>query len=88
MAELEKLGGPEALAERFQELLDEQRERHEGGNKWIGTGGKSPFGAYGFNPEGYRIGQDSGNATAARSKSGTSGATATCATMWSSTPAA
>ncbi len=57
---IESLGGMEALMERFKELLDEQKERHEGGNKWIGTGGTSPFGANGYNPEGYRIGQ-SGN---------------------------
>ncbi|MCS6905856.1 MAG: VWA domain-containing protein, partial [Bacteroidia bacterium] len=54
---IEALGGPEKLAERFKELLQKQKERHEGGNKWIGTGGTSPFGAYGYNPEGYRIGQ-------------------------------
>lgn len=55
-AELEKLGGLDALLERFRELLKEQREGHAGGNKWIGTGGTSPFGAYGYNPEGFRIG--------------------------------
>lgn len=55
--QLEAMGGLEALQERFRELLKEQRERHQGGNKWIGTGGTSPFGAYGYNPEGYRIGQ-------------------------------
>lgn len=55
---IEAMGGLEALMERFKELMKEQNERHEGGNKWIGTGGTSPFGAYGFNPEGFRIGQD------------------------------
>ena len=55
---LESMGGPEALMERFRELMEEQNERHEGGNKWIGTGGTSPFGAYGYNPEGFRMGQD------------------------------
>ena len=46
------------LQQRFQELLKEQKERHEGGNKWIGTGGRSPFGAWGYNQQGYRIGQN------------------------------
>jgi uncharacterized protein with von Willebrand factor type A (vWA) domain len=55
---IEAMGGPEALRKRFEELMKQQEERHEGGNKWIGTGGTSPFGAYGYNPEGYRIGQD------------------------------
>lgn len=58
MAEIEAMGGLEKLMERFKELLEEQHERHEGGNKWIGTGGTSPFGANGYNPEGFRIGQD------------------------------
>lgn len=58
MAMIEAMGGPEALRERFKQLLEEQKERHQGGNKWIGTGGRSPFGAYGYNPEGYRIGQE------------------------------
>lgn len=58
MAMIEAMGGLEALMERFKELLAEQQERHEGGNRWIGTGGTSPFGAYGFNPEGFRIGQE------------------------------
>lgn len=57
-AAIEAMGGLEALMERFRELMKEQHERHEGGSKWIGTGGTSPFGAYGFNPEGFRIGQD------------------------------
>lgn len=55
---IEALGGMEELMKRFKELLDEQKERHEGGSKWIGTGGVSPFGAYGYNPEGFRIGQE------------------------------
>jgi uncharacterized protein with von Willebrand factor type A (vWA) domain len=50
--------GWDKLMDRLKELLEEQKERHEGGNKWIGTGGSSPFGAYGDNPEGIRIGQD------------------------------
>ncbi len=58
MAELEALGGLDELMKRFQELMKEQGERHEGGNKWIGTGGTSPFGAYGYNPAGFRIGQE------------------------------
>jgi uncharacterized protein len=45
--------------EEFRKRLEEQKERHQGGNKWIGTGGTSPYGAYGYNPEGIRIGQDS-----------------------------
>ena len=43
---------------RLKELLAEQKGRHQGGSKWIGTAGTSPFGAYGYNPEGVRIGQD------------------------------
>ena len=54
---IESMGGFEELMKALQERLDEQDERHEGGNKWIGTAGTSPFGAYGFNPEGVRIGQ-------------------------------
>ena len=57
-AQIESLGGLEALIETFKKRLEEQQERHAGGNKWIGTGGTSPFGAYGYNPEGIRIGQD------------------------------
>ncbi len=52
------MGGFEKLMETLQKRLEEQKERHQGGNKWIGTGGTSPFGAYGYNPEGIRIGQD------------------------------
>ena len=53
---IEKLGGLDALMERFRELLEEQKEAHQGGNKWIGVGGTSPFGHSGYNPEGFRIG--------------------------------
>jgi len=56
-ARIEATGGFEELMKALQERLDEQDERHEGGNKWIGTAGTSPFGAYGYNPEGVRIGQ-------------------------------
>jgi hypothetical protein len=55
---IEALGGWEKLMETLRERLREQREAHHGGSKWIGTGGRSPFGAYGYNPEGVRIGQD------------------------------
>ncbi len=58
-AEIEAMGGFEELMRALQERLDEQDERHEGGSRWIGTAGTSPFGAYGFNPEGVRIGQNS-----------------------------
>jgi len=54
---VQSLGGWEKLLETLRERLREQKERHEGGNKWIGTRGTSPFGAYGYNPEGIRIGQ-------------------------------
>lgn len=57
MAALEKLGW-DKLMETLQKRLEEQKKRHEGGNKWIGTKGRSPFGAYGSHPEGVRIGQD------------------------------
>jgi uncharacterized protein with von Willebrand factor type A (vWA) domain len=56
-AQVEGLGGWQKLMETLRQRLAEQRERHEGGNKWIGTGGTSPFGAGGYNPEGVRIGQ-------------------------------
>ena len=55
---IEALGGWEKLMETLRKRLEEQKDRHQGGNKWIGTGGTSPFGAYGYNPEGIRIGQD------------------------------
>ncbi len=56
-AEIEALGGFEKLMETLRERLKEQEKRHQGGNKWIGTAGTSPFGAHGYNPEGVRIGQ-------------------------------
>lgn len=57
---IEAMGGFEALMKALQERLEEQKKRHEGGNRMIGTGGTSPFGANGYNPEGVRIGQDKG----------------------------
>ncbi|MDQ0462349.1 uncharacterized protein with von Willebrand factor type A (vWA) domain [Caulobacter ginsengisoli] len=59
-AQIEAMGGFEKLMEMLQERLKEQKKRHEGGSKMIGTGGTSPFGANGYNPEGVRIGQDKG----------------------------
>ncbi|TKD23070.1 VWA domain-containing protein [Rhodobacter capsulatus] len=56
-AQIAALGGFEKLMETLRERLKEQQGRHQGGNKWIGTAGTSPFGAYGYNPEGVRIGQ-------------------------------
>jgi uncharacterized protein with von Willebrand factor type A (vWA) domain len=56
-AEIEALGGFDKLMETLKERLKDQQGRHQGGNKWIGTAGTSPFGAYGYNPEGVRIGQ-------------------------------
>jgi len=64
-AALEKFGY-DKLMDRLKELLKEQKERHEGGNKWIGTGGTSPFGNGGQNPEGIRIGGEGGNRTAVK----------------------
>ena len=57
-AKIEALGGWEKLMETLKARLEEQKGRHQGGSKWIGTAGTSPFGAYGFNPEGVRIGQE------------------------------
>jgi len=64
-ARIEALGGWEKLMQTLRERLQEQKERHQGGSKWIGTGGTSPFGAYGYNPEGIRIGQDGGRSRSA-----------------------
>jgi uncharacterized protein with von Willebrand factor type A (vWA) domain len=57
-AQVEALGGWDKLMETLKKRLEEQQGRHQGGNKWIGTAGTSPFGAYGYNPEGVRIGQE------------------------------
>ena len=59
-AKIEALGGLDKLMEEFKKRLEEQHKRHQGGSKWIGTGGTSPFGAYGYNPEGIRVGQHEG----------------------------
>jgi len=56
-AQIDALGGFEALMETLKRRLEEQKGRHQGGSKWVGTAGTSPFGAYGYNPEGVRIGQ-------------------------------
>src|ERR1051326_3836734 len=56
--QIEALGGHDKLLEMLRKRLAEQKGRHQGGSKWIGTAGTSPFGAYGYNPEGVRIGQD------------------------------
>src|SRR5215204_2814771 len=55
---IEAMGGLDKLLETLRKRMEEQRGRHQGGSKWIGTAGTSPFGAYGYNPEGVRIGQD------------------------------
>ena len=59
------LGGWDKLMETLKKRLEEQRSRHQGGSKWIGSAGTSPFGSYGFNPEGIRIGQDGGRSRSA-----------------------
>jgi uncharacterized protein with von Willebrand factor type A (vWA) domain len=59
-AKIESLGGLEKLIEEFKKRLEEQKKRHEGGNKWIGTKGTSPFGNSGYNPEGVRVGGEGG----------------------------
>src|SRR6187455_3126173 len=56
--QIEAMGGLDKLLETLKKRLEEQKGRHQGGSKWIGTGGTSPFGAYGYNPEGIRIGQE------------------------------
>ncbi len=65
-AQIESLGGWDKLMETLKQRLEEQKERHEGGNKWIGTGGTSPFGNGGFNPEGVRIGGEGGQRRAVK----------------------
>ena len=64
-AMIEAMGGWDKLMEALKKRLEEQKGRHQGGNKWIGTAGTSPFGAYGYNPEGVRIGQDGSRARSA-----------------------
>ena len=58
MEKIRALGSWDEIMETLKKRLEEQDGRHEGGSKWIGTGGTSPFGSYGYNPEGVRIGQD------------------------------
>ena len=65
-AKIESLGGLEELIETFKKRLEEQKERHEGGSKWIGTGGTSPFGHGGYNPEGIRVGGEGGQGSAVK----------------------
>ncbi|MBW2939440.1 vWA domain-containing protein [Zhongshania aquimaris] len=65
-AKIESLGGLDKLIEEFKKRLDEQKGRHAGGNKWIGTGGTSPYGHSGYNPEGIRIGGESTNKKAVK----------------------
>ena len=63
---IESLGGLEKLIETFKERLEEQKKKHKGGSKWIGTEGTSPFGNDGYNPEGIRIGGESKNKRAVK----------------------
>ncbi len=65
-AKIESLGGLEKLIEAFKQRLEEQKKRHEGGNKWIGTGGTSPFGQEGYHPEGIRVGPNGRNRRAVK----------------------
>ena len=65
-AKIESLGGLEKLIEEFNKRLKEQEKRHQGGNKWIGTGGTSPFGNSGYNPEGIRVGGEGKNKSAVK----------------------
>ncbi|MEQ9464973.1 MAG: VWA domain-containing protein [Haliea sp.] len=65
-ARIESLGGLEKLIEEFKKRLEEQKKRHQGGNKWIGTGGTSPFGQQGYHPEGIRVGPNGGNRKAVK----------------------
>ncbi len=65
-AKIESLGGLEELIEQFKQRLEEQKKRHSGGNKWIGTEGTSPFGNDGYHPEGIRVGGESKNKRAVK----------------------
>ena len=66
LKKIQSLGGLEKLLEEFKKRLEEQKERHEGGNKWIGTNGTSPFGNNGQNPEGVRVGGEGGQKKAVK----------------------
>ncbi|SEQ03379.1 hypothetical protein SAMN04488038_103141 [Solimonas aquatica] len=66
LAKIQSLGGLDKLMETLKQRLEEQKERHQGGNKWIGTGGTSPFGHGGYNPEGVRIGGPGGQKKAVK----------------------
>src|SRR6187431_1391012 len=66
MAEIEALGSWEEIMETLKKRLEEQQGRHQGGSKWIGTGGTSPYGNSGFNPEGVRIGGPGGQGRAVK----------------------
>ena len=65
-ARIQSMGGWDALLETLRKRLEEQKGRHQGGNKWIGTGGTSPYGAHGYSPEGIRIGSGGGNRRAVK----------------------
>ncbi|MEP6390917.1 MAG: VWA domain-containing protein [Halioglobus sp.] len=65
-AKIESLGGLEKLIEEFKKRLEEQKKRHEGGSKWVGTGGTSPFGQEGYHPEGIRVGPNGKNKRAVK----------------------
>ncbi len=65
-AKIQSLGGLEKLIEEFKKRLEEQQKRHAGGNKWVGTGGTSPFGHGGYNPEGIRVGGEGKNKRAVK----------------------
>ncbi len=65
-AKIESLGGLDKLIEEFKKRLEEQKERHQGGSKWIGTGGTSPFGQEGYHPEGIRVGPNGKNGKAVK----------------------
>lgn len=66
MEKIQQMGDLQKLMEEFQKRLEEQKKRHEGGNKWIGTGGTSPFGANGYNPAGFRMAGESKNKRAVK----------------------
>lgn len=66
MQKIEAMGGFDELMETLKQRLEEQKKRHEGGNKWIGTGGTSPFGNSGYNPFGVRVGGQGGNKSAVK----------------------